>query len=215
VLPSGFKIGLNLEHANPSKPLTDEQLVAAAQAGDQDAFARLVRRHEDQVFTMALRLLCNREDARDLAQEVFLTVYQSLDRFRGDAQFRTWLYRVTINRGRDEIRRRGTVKHTRPVSLDRMMGGDEERAAAVEPAARGASPEAMARGHEAEQMIAAAMIRLSEELREVIVLRDVRDLAYDEMAQVLDIPVGTVRSRLNRARTRLAELLQPMLEGGA
>jgi RNA polymerase sigma-70 factor (ECF subfamily) len=208
-------IGLNLERLNPSKPLTDEQLVAAARAGDRDAFARLVRRHENQVFTMALRLLCNREDARDLAQEVFLTVYQSLDRFRGEAQFRTWLYRVTINRGRDEIRRRGTVKHTRPVSLDRMMGGDEERAALMEPASRDPSPEAVARGHEAERMVQAAMGQLSEELREVIVLRDVRDLAYDEMAQILEIPVGTVRSRLNRARTRLSELLQPMLEGEA
>ena len=164
---------------------------------------------------MALRLLCNREDARDLAQEVFLTVYQSLERFRGEAQFRTWLYRVTINRCRDEIRRRGTIKHTRPVSLDRIMGGDEERAASLEPAARDASPEAVARGRETEQIVQRAMGELPEDLREAIVLRDVRDLAYDEMAQVLDIPVGTVRSRLNRARTRLAELLEPILEGGA
>jgi len=208
-------IGLNLESLNSSNLVADEQLVAAARAGDQDAFAQLVRRHEDQVFTMALRLLCNREDARDLAQEVFLTVYQSLERFRGEAQFRTWLYRVTINRCRDEIRRRSTIKHTRPVSLDRMMGGDEERAASVEPASRDAAPEAVARGHETERIVQDAIGQLAEELREAIVLRDVRDLAYDEMAQVLDIPVGTVRSRLNRARTRLAELLEPILGAGA
>jgi len=187
-------IGLNLERANSSNPLTDEQLVAATRAGDRDAFAQLVHRHEDQVLW---------------------TVYRSLERFRGEAQFRTWLYRVTINRCRDEIRRRGTIKHTRPVSLDRMMGGDEEREAALEPEARQAAPEAIARGHETQRIVQDAIGQLTDELREAIVLRDVRDLAYDEMAQVLDIPVGTVRSRLNRARTRLAQLLEPILQGGA
>ncbi|MHC4952368.1 MAG: sigma-70 family RNA polymerase sigma factor [Planctomycetota bacterium] len=195
---------------------SDEGLVVAAQKGDRDAFAQLVRRYESQVYTMSMRLLSNREDARDLAQEVFLTVYQSLDRFRGEAQFRTWLYRVTINRCRDEIRRRRTVKHTRPVSLEALAGapGDADGGHALEPEAREPSPEAVARGREAELAVSDAVSRLPDELRETIVLRDVQDLAYDDIARVLEVPVGTVRSRLNRARTRLAELLQPYLEGG-
>ena len=215
-----------MERANPSNPPTDSfsaesgppdgALVTAAREGDRDAFAQLVRRYESQVFTMSMRLLSNREDARDLAQEVFLTVYQSLDRFRGDALFRTWLYRVTINRCRDEIRRRRTVKHTRPVSLDGLAGGggDADDGRPLEPVAREPSPEAVARGHEMERAVTEAIGRLPDDLREPIVLRDVQDLAYDEIAGVLEVPVGTVRSRLNRARTRLAQMLQPILEGG-
>jgi len=228
-LPDGSqaprKIDPNLSRANPSNPpadsdlptqgLSDERLVFSARAGDRDAFAQLVQRYEAQVYTMSMRMLSNREDARDLAQEVFLTVYQGLDRFRGEAQFRTWLYRVTLNRCRDEIRRRGTVKHTRPLSLDGLAANsDDERGAAVEPATREPSPEAAARGRETERLVNAAIERLPDELREALLLRDTQDLAYDQIASVLDLPVGTVRSRLNRARTRLAEMLQPILEGG-
>ena len=226
------KIGSNLSRPNPSNPPaansqengdlpTDEQLVFSARGGDRDAFGQLVQRYEARVYTMSMRMLTNREDARDLAQEVFLTVYQSLDRFRGEAQFRTWLYRVTLNRCRDEIRRRGTVKHTRPLSLDGLVDNDEnDRAAPVEPSAREPSPEEHARGRETQCLVTAAIDRLPEELREAIVLRDTQDLAYDQIASVLEVPVGTVRSRLNRARTRLAEILEPILggtrlEGGA
>lgn len=179
----------------------------AAQSGDRDAFAQLVRRYEDQVFTMSYRMLSHREDARDLAQEIFLTVYERLPAFRGESTFKTWIYRVTVNRCRDELRRRRTVKHTRPGSLIDSEGEQ------LEPAGREPSPEQSARGREAEILVARAMEELTEELREIVVLRDVQDLAYEEIARVLDVPVGTVRSRLNRARARLAELLEPILKG--
>ena len=193
---------------------TDEQLVFSARGGDRDAFGELVQRYEARVYTMSMRMLTNREDARDLAQEVFLTVFQSLDRFRGEAQFRTWLYRVTLNRCRDEIRRRGTVKHTRPLSLDGLAGNDDDdRAAPLEPVAREPSPEEHASGRETERLVTDAIERLPEELREALVLRDTQDLAYEQIASVLEVPVGTVRSRLNRARTRLAEILDPILRG--
>ena len=200
----------------PADGQSDERLVMSARAGDREAFAQLVQRYEAQVYTMSMRMLSNREDARDLAQEVFLTVYQSLDRFRGEAQFRTWLYRVTLNRCRDEIRRRGTVKHTRPLSLDGIAGAADadEGASGIEPAAREPSPEAEARGRETQALVRKAIDRLPEELREALLLRDTQDLAYEQIASVLEVPVGTVRSRLNRARTRLAELLEPILEGG-
>jgi len=192
---------------NPSNP-PDETLVEAARAGDREAFARLVRRYEDQVFTMSLRMLSHREDARDLAQEIFLLLYERLADFRGESAFRTWVYRITVNRCRDELRRRKTVKHTRP---DPLHGPDGEMR---EPPGREPSPEDAARGREAEEAIERALGELPGELREMIVLRDVQDLAYDEMARVLDVPVGTVRSRRNRARPQLAELLSTILEGG-
>lgn len=181
-------------------------LVSAAQSGERDAFAQLVRRYEDQVFTMSLRMLSHREDARDLAQEIFLTVYQSLGEFRGDSLFKTWIYRVTVNRCRDELRRRRTVKHTRPGSLAGVDGTE------LDPPGREPTPEEGARGRETERLIADAMDRLPGDLREIVVLRDVQDLSYDEMARVLEVPVGTVRSRLNRARCQLAELLEPILK---
>lgn len=190
---------------NPSNSPTDEELVQAAQNGDPDAFTQLVRRHEDAVFNMSFRMLSHREDARDLAQEVFLTVHGRLPEFRGESQFRTWLFRVVVNRCRDELRRRKTVKHTRPATLD-----PESPTPSRDP-----SPEAHARGRELEQIVESCMEQLPEELREMLVLRDVQDLAYDEIAQVADVPVGTVRSRLSRARTQLAGLLAPILEGGA
>jgi RNA polymerase sigma-70 factor (ECF subfamily) len=195
-----------LRGRSASNPLTDENLVSAAQSGEREAFAQLVRRYEDQVFTMSLRMLSHREDARDLAQEIFLTVYESLAEFRGDSLFKTWIYRITVNRCRDELRRRRTVKHTRPGSLEGPDG------VALDPPGREPTPEAGARGRETEALIADAMERLPAELREIIVLRDVQDLAYEEMAGVLGVPVGTVRSRLNRARSQLAELLEPILK---
>ncbi|MEM8885228.1 MAG: sigma-70 family RNA polymerase sigma factor, partial [Planctomycetota bacterium] len=128
---------------NPSNHPTDEQLLERARGGDREAFADLVRRYETPVYSMSFRMLSHREDARDLAQEIFLTVYQSLERFRGEAQFKTWLYRVTVNRCRDELRKRKTVKHTQPASLASLAPDEEGRV--PEPPGREPSPEAAAR----------------------------------------------------------------------
>ncbi len=112
--PAGFTIGGNLESPISSKsvpdPERDAALVAQARTGDPAAFDALVVRYQDRVYNMAFRMLGHREDALDVAQEIFLTVYRSLARFQAKARFSTWLYRVTVNRCRDELRRRGTVK---------------------------------------------------------------------------------------------------------
>ena len=177
--------------------------MAEARRGDAAAFNALVTAYQDRVFNMANRMLRNREDAADISQEVFLTAYKALDRFEERARFSTWLYRITVNKCRDEIRRRGSKKHTRPVSLD---------AAATEPAARAAGPSDHAEAHELHDRIEGAIANLPEDVREVLLLRDTQDLAYEEIAAIVDVPVGTVRSRLNRARTLLKEHLAPLLE---
>ena len=186
--------------------------MARARSGDGAAFDALVGRYQDRVFNMALRMLRHREDALDVSQEIFLTVYRALGRFEAKARFSTWLYRVVVNRCRDEIRRRGTVKHTRPHSLDARRDADEERTG--EPAAREPSPADGLAARETQARVEEAIAELPEDAREVLLLRDTEDLPYDRIAEILDVPVGTVRSRLNRARTLLRERLQPILEEG-
>lgn len=178
--------------------------MAQARRGDTVAFDDLVIRYQDRVFNMSYRMLGNREDAMDVSQEVFVTVFRSIGRFQERARFGTWLYRIIVNRCRDELRRRVSVKHTRPASLS---AGD------VEPTARvGAGPVEQASARELQVLLERAIAELPEDVREVMVLRDTEDLAYEEIAAIVDVPVGTVRSRLNRARTLLKERLAPLLE---
>ncbi len=186
----------------PSKD--DETLVAQARRGDTAAFDDLVIRYQDRVFNMSFRMLGNREDALDVSQEVFITVFKNLERFQERSRFGTWLYRITVNKCRDELRRRGSVKHTRPASLD---AGDKEPSAGV-----AAGPVAQASARELEALLEQAIAALPVDLREVMLLRDTQDLSYEEIAGIVDVPVGTVRSRLNRARALLKERLAPTLE---
>lgn len=197
-------------HRAETRQNDDAALIAASIEGDPEAFTQLVRRHEDAVFNMSYRMLSHREDARDICQEIFLTVFNRMREFRGDSQFGTWIFRIAVNRCRDELRRRKTVKHTRPVALDPDALDPDVLAPAREPSA-----EAVARGKELEVIVSDCIASLPDDLREMIVLRDVQDLTYDEIAQVLDVPLGTVRSRLSRARSQLAELLEPILAEGA
>jgi len=184
--------------------------VARARAGDAAAFDVLVGRYQDRVYNMARRLLRDREDALDAAQEVFLSAFRGLGSFADKARFSTWLYRVTVNRCRDELRRRATVKHTRPQSLHALRDEDD---GPFEPAARAPGPEARAEARETEALVARILDGLPDDAREILVLRDTERLSYDDMAAVLDVPVGTVRSRLNRARQLLRERLAPALGG--
>jgi len=192
--------------SNPeAAPARDAELVARARDGDRDAFDELVRRHEDRVYNMALRMLGNADDALDLAQEVFLSAYRALAGFESKALFSTWLYRVTVNRCRDEMRRRATVKHTRPRSLTQGRNPEDPPG---DPPARTGSPVEAALARESQALVASAVSQLPEEAREVLVLRDVEELSYEEIASVLDVPVGTVRSRLHRARSLLRDRLR-------
>lgn len=196
----------------PSKSEHDQgaelALVARARRGDAEALDTLVLRYQDRVFNMCYRMLANRDDALDVAQEVFLTVFRSIGRFEERARFSTWLYRITVNRCRDELRRRASVKHTRPQSLHASEDPVDPRG--PEPA-----PDEQASAKELESLVERCIEELPGDVREVLVLRDTQDLPYDDIASILDIPVGTVRSRLNRARTLLKERLAPILEAGA
>ena len=197
--------------ARPLEDDPDREAIEAFRAGDPAAFDRLVRRHQDRIHRLARRLLSDAEAALDAAQETFVKAWRALDRFEGQARFSTWLTRIAINQCRNELRRRRTVKHTRPLSLDATANGTETPRRELLPSSEPQSWE-MARGREVDSAIREALGRLEPEAREVLLLREVEDLSYEDMADVLDVPVGTVRSRLHRARAELRRRLQPVLD---
>jgi RNA polymerase sigma-70 factor (ECF subfamily) len=190
----------------------DLDLLEAFRAGDQGAFDLLVDRHQTRVYRLCVRLLGDRDAALDAAQESFVKAWRALPRFQGNARFSTWLTRISINQCRNELRKRGTVKHTRPLSLDdRVPGTDVARIATLEGDAP--TPLERMRGSEVAQAFARALDALDPDSREVLMLTEVESLSYERIAEVLDVPTGTVRSRLHRARAevrrRMAAVLDP------
>jgi RNA polymerase sigma-70 factor (ECF subfamily) len=174
----------------------DEDLVRRYLSGDRGAFAVLVERHERRVYNLALRMTGKEEDARDAAQDAFLTALRKLSTFRGEAAFTTWLHRVTVNACYDLLRKR----QRQPV-LER--GGDDELPR-VEP------PPAPDHADDAALSIDVqrALLEVPEDFRIVMILHDVQDLPQEEVAAILSIPVGTVKSRLHRGRIALGKALQ-------
>ncbi len=196
----------------PSSSDPDLQELEAFRRGDTGAFDLLVVRHQDRVFRLARRLLSDAEAALDAAQETFVKAWRALPRFEGNSRFSTWLTRIAINQCRNELRRRRTVKHARPLSLDAPIGTtDHPRTELI--ADGSPEPWEVARGREVGRSIRLALLDLEPEAREVLVLREVEDLSYEEMAEVLAVPVGTVRSRLHRARAELRRRVAPVLDG--
>ena len=176
-----------------------DELVAAARTGDRDAFAALVRATQADVYTLAFRLTGNEEDARDVVQEAYLRAYKSIGRFRGDAKFSTWMYRVTAN-----------CANTLLVSR-RKRGHDElHDDASVVDLRDETDPVAMAEAGLLHQRVTAALADLPPRLRSVVVLRDIYDLPHDAIAAELGISEGAAKVRLHRARRKLRERLFPI-----
>lgn len=173
----------------------DLELVRRFLGGEQQAFAELVARHRDRVFAIALRICGRREDALDVTQEVFLTAFRKLSSFRQEALLSTWLHRLTVNAALDLARRRSRRDHT---SLDDVPDAPDPSAGPEEHAIAAHRAAAVQRG----------LMMLSPEFRAVIVLHDLHDLDYAGVADALGIPVGTVKSRIHRARLELAKTLR-------
>jgi RNA polymerase sigma-70 factor, ECF subfamily len=178
--------------ADAPRGAPDGELVRRFLAGDAGAATELITRHERRVYAVCLRVLGNPDDAADAAQDALLAMIRKLDGFRGEAAFTTWLYRVAMNVCYDHLRR----AKRRPV-----LRRDDD-APAPEPALDDHA-DAVAGAHD----VAAALEQVPEDFRVAIVLADVHDLPYDEIAKVLDLPVGTVKSRVHRGRIALAKAL--------
>lgn len=169
----------------------DPELVRLARKGDQAAFGSLVRRYQDRIYRHLLHMTQSREDALELAQEVFIKAWSALPEWRPDAQFNTWLYRIASNAALDLLRRRKVVSF---VAIE-----DDFDAPSTRP-----GPEAEAQARQDLRRMDAALARLPADQREIVLLREVEGLSYEELAAALAVDEGTVKSRLARARATLA-----------
>lgn len=178
---------------------SDAQLVERAREGESDAFGLLVERHQDYVYNSVFHLVGTEPVAEDLAQETFVRAFEHLDGFEGRARFTTWLYSIMLNCVRSHWRR---ANRARVLSTDREEGAPNPVSDADGPVESNVREERVRR-------VRAAIGELEPDHREIIVLRDIRGLTYEELARTLDLPAGTVKSRLYRARRQLKDKLAP------
>ncbi len=189
---------------------TDLSLVRRVQRGDKGAFDALVLKYQHKVVKLVTRYVRSLAEAEDVAQEAFIKAYRALPQFRGDSAFYTWLYRIAINTAKNAV----ASRERSPVVYDLDQG---DRAEIYELQGRmkdGATPEALAMTEEIRATVNAAIESLPEDLRTAIVLRELEGLSYEEIAAAMDCPVGTVRSRIFRAREAIDTRLQDVFEGG-
>ena len=193
-------------------PFDDATLVGQARKGDMKAYGLLVTKYQHRVFNMIYRMVGRRADAEELAQDAFLKALERLDQFRGQSKFYTWLFRIAANLAISHRRRSGRIKFHSLTRSDEYDGGQADELTAEISRRRTAGPVEAAAAAETSQLIATALEELDDEFRVVVVLRDIEDMDYAQIGRVLDLPVGTVKSRLHRARCMLRNRLTPVLE---
>lgn len=182
--------------------LSDRVLLSKLRRNDPSAFETLVRLHQDRVYDFCVRMLNDREEAFDLTQEIFLSIHQNVDKFRADAKLTTWIFRISRNHCLNRLKylkRRGRGRsdefgEANERSISESMGGS-------------ASPDDLVVKKRERQLVHQAIEELDEEQRSLVVLRDVEGLSYDEIMEITELPEGTVKSRLHRAREKLAGIL--------
>jgi RNA polymerase sigma-70 factor (ECF subfamily) len=179
----------------------DLQLIAECLGGNTAAFGELVRRYQDRVYATVYRMVGNTEDAQDAVQEAFLHAYQSLESFKGGSQFFTWLYRIAVNTAISQRRKRRVLLRIDP---GKEGAGENEPLDASEQS----RPSHSLEQEEQARQVRQALDRLSPEHRAVLVLKEMEGHRYESMARILGVPVGTVRSRLHRARLELRQVLE-------
>jgi len=190
---------------------TDARLVERLVARDERAFTTLVRAYERRVFALVLRMIGNRAEAEDLAQEVFVQVFKAIGSFRGESKLSTWIYRIAINlcKNRSKYLR---VRHSgQEEQIDALQDHVPMGDAGGAPMTRVERPDEMAAGKQVERIVKEAILELEPSFRECLVLRDLEDLSYEEIGVITGLPEGTVKSRIHRARAQLKELVESAL----
>lgn len=188
-------------------PETDAELVARVQRGDKRAFDLLVRKYQQRIMALISRYIRNRSEIADVAQEAFIKAYRALPNFRGDSQFYTWLYRIAINSAKNYLASQSRRPQT--ASVD---GLEPEQLADLAGQTDNASPERLLLTAELKRVIDQAIADLPEELRTALLLREMDGLSYEEIAEVMECPIGTVRSRIFRARDAVDRRIAPLME---
>lgn len=189
----------------------DAELIKETLNGDPTAFDELVRRYQDRVYNVLLRLCQHPQDAEDLTQEVFIKVYDSLAEFRGESSLYTWVYRVAANAYYSRCRHLGAKKIIKTVPLRVGVSAEGDRSPGLPPSPN-PGPSEVAASRETQEIVNQAITALTDENRMVIVLKHIEGMEYQQIAEVLNWPIGTVKSRLHRARQELREKLEEMPE---
>jgi RNA polymerase sigma-70 factor (ECF subfamily) len=185
----------------------DQALVEQVQRGDKQAFDVLVLKYQNKIIQLVNRYVHDSDEARDVAQEAFIKAYRAIGRFRGDSAFYTWLYRIAINTAKNYL----VASGRRPPRSD-IDAQDAEQYEGATGLKEYATPERLLMKDEIQQAIATAIDELPDDLRTAITLRELEGLSYEEIAQTMECPIGTVRSRIFRARDAIDTRLKPLLE---
>jgi RNA polymerase sigma-70 factor (ECF subfamily) len=183
------------------RKMSDEALITAFQSGNQDVYRFLVERHQERIRNLLFSIFHDRDFIDDLAQEVFIKAYQALPRFRFEASFYTWLYRIAVNKSRDELRKKKIRRFFSFQTLDEGIEKELNVRLSVPPEDR-----------DTQELVALGLQSLPEKFRTAVVLKDIDGLSYEEIAEVMQCELGTVKSRISRARSMLRKALKPLLE---
>ena len=189
----------------------EDQFLERLRSGDAAAFERVVAEHSGDVYALLYRLTTDPEEARDLTQETFLRAFQSIGRFRGDANLKTWIYRIAVNQARNRWRWWRRRKRDVTVSLDATGERDEQPLSAILRDDDAIDPEQETLARERESHLREALLDLKRPFREAVILRDVEGFSYEEIAETLELSIGTVKSRLSRGRFQLRRKLEGSL----
>lgn len=189
---------------------SDKQLVARVQKGDRRAFDLLVIKYQKRIIALAYRFVNDSMEAQDIAQEAFIKAFRAAPGFRGDSAFYTWLYRITINTAKNYLQSRGRRAPLHDVNID-----DDEQFVADVNFENNASPEALMQREQLKEVIFKCMAQLPDELQQAIKLREIDGMSYEDIAISMNCPIGTVRSRIFRAREAIDKQIQPLLEQSA
>ena len=199
-----------MDHRMRDNQQTDQQLVARVQKGDKRAFDLLVIKYQSRVLTLVARFVYDRAEAQDITQEAFIKAYRALPNFRGDSAFYTWLYRIAVNTAKNHLMSRG-----RKVPTHDLDPSDAENFVDQSSFRDEATPERLLQRDRLKAVVFEAIEALPDDLRRAISLRELEGLSYEDIAEQMDCPIGTVRSRIFRAREAIDKKMQPLLEATA
>jgi RNA polymerase sigma-70 factor, ECF subfamily len=189
----------------------ERMLIRRLQQRDERAFEEVVRLYQHKVYNLVYRMIGNQEEAEDIAQEVFVTVFKAIDSFRGDAKFSTWLYRIAANHCKNRMKYLGRRSYKSTGELDEAAEREmqDSQPSSIRPHVDG--PDAVLEGLELERSVQKGIAELDEDHRVLVLLRDVEDLSYEEISGITGLELGTVKSRLHRARLQLKEFMAKLL----
>ncbi len=189
----------------------ERRLVERLKRRDEAAFNQLVREHQDAVFRLLLRMLGDAAEAEDVAQEVFVSVFKAIDGFRGDSALATWLHRIAANQAKNRLKYLARREHDAQRPLDERSERRVTTGSAL--AARPATPAELAESQQAEHHVRQALLALDQEQRLLVTLRDLEDMSYEDIRQITGLPIGTVKSKLHRARLALHQRFDALQRG--